>query len=997
MAISRYLSSLLAPMGRSVLRAVRPETVSALAVTALVGFVGSSTVVGVDALAQEPPQNFQASPIVKENAFANPGYVQLTWETPLGVSDDLKFYEFVRINLRTREVAAWVVEVNPLGPPTSFCDQVNLDPTLATEPYRTYQFGRYLPPPPPKPDPVYPWPYLGLLGPNWLLSADGDPDLTRPPVELADLLPPGPVFGPPSGPSGAPWTPTLQATAYRYYMRAIYDTNETAPAPRFEGSSWVTSDGWRQVVVDVITPNGPQQTPLNEVTMTDFYVSDVRRPFVPPNPAFEQYSDINVPFGDEDGCPIVGVRLQWKAGPTTSAPSEDVCSEDTEEPWPILGDPGQSPTAPVVDATLEGDNVPPGINTAGLPGGSVALAVEQGSNELSLLTRGAFLRNGDMLDIGDGSALDVALGEVGNNGIYYVSVLENDFFGALGAASKIALSVNQADAENFNRANFLTANADAAGQGILPFLGNAEASADDLITLPPGMYLDQGDEIEVIDSSNPALVRNWFVIRQDGPPATRTTLNPDQIRLASSEADAQALTAQPVAAGTTLTIRTRGAGLPVRYRIERGYVAANATAVDLPPDNVFLIYESPEIANPDWIGLGTFQAIPDPTDWTVSRDVVFDDTFQLPNQNPPVCQFAYWYGVTQFVTLDAEGLYEVASRRATELVDPNTGTPILPIGAYACNNVDLDATGVVGLAADPAECSGATFCIPAGTSTVLGDRIRLTWDVAAQTFYSQFRVYRGVCPEDDPALYELQGPFIVVPGTTNAFSDFATAPNTKYWYRVEGFQPLSGWTQITPPEIGFRLPPPSVTSATDGTLVNRVNGTVTKPTDWDPDSMRLWRRVTSVTPVVWQDLGPITGNAFADTTVQAGFVYAYAASATSAELDAESIRGVVNQGYPAVGPPTGVTATTNLPQYVRLSWVSPVASGAPVSYQVFRRKGTSGRFIQIGTTTSLAYFDVTAVPNTNYQYQVRVRLSNGAVSANSSTVTGRRIVVPSAP
>jgi hypothetical protein len=487
------------------------------------------------------------------------------------------------------------------------------------------------------------------------------------------------------------------------------------------------------------------------------------------------------------------------------------------------------------------------------------------------------------------------------------------------------------------------------------------------------------------------------VIRQNGPVAARTTLPVDQIRLATTAANAQALTAQAIANGTTLTIRTQGAGLPVRYRIERGYVAANATAVDLPPDNIFLIYESPEIANPDWIGLGTFQAIPDPTDWTVSRDVVFDDTFQLPNQNPPVCQFAYWYGVTQFVTLDAEGLYEVASDTATVLVDPNTGTPILPIGAYACNNVDLDATGVVGPAADPAECSGATFCIPAGTSTVLGDRIRLTWDVAAQTFYSQFRIYRGVCPEDDPALYDIQGPFVVVPGTTNAFSDFATAPNTKYWYRVEGFQPLSGWTQITPPEIGFRLPPPSVTSATDGTLVNRIDGTVTKPTDWDPASMRLWRRVTSVTPVVWQDLGPITGNTFSDTTAQAGFVYAYAASATSAELDAESIRGVVNQGYPAVGPPTGVTATTNLPQYVRLNWVSPVASGAPVSYQVFRRKGNSGRFIQIGTTTSLAYFDVTAVPNTNYQYQVRVRLSNGVVSANSSTVTGRRIVVPSAP
>ena len=981
-------------MGRSVLRAVRPENMSALAVTALVGFVGSSCMVGADALAQEAPTEFNATPINKTNAGANPGYVELTWVTPPGVSDDLKYYEFVRISLRTGDVAAWMVPFNPTSPPTSFCDQVNRNPTLATTPYRTFEFGAYQPPAPPPPDPAYPWPYLQGLGPNWGVTPDGDPDLTTPPVALADLLPPG--AGPPTGPSGSPWTPTLQATAYRYYMRAVYDTNETAPAPRFEGSAWVTSDGWRQVVVDVITPFGPQQTPLNQVTMTDFYVTDVRRPFVqpvPPVPAFEQYSDVNIPFGDAGGCPIVGVRLQWKAGPTTSAPSADACGA---APWPIFGTPGNSTGNPTGVQTLNGDNVTPGINTPGLPGGSVILVAEDESSELSVFTRGAFLRNGDALDVGSGSPLDAALGGAGN-GVYFVSVIENDFFGALGAASKIALSLSQTDAENFNRANFLVANANSVGEGLLPFLGEAVAGATNIITLPPGMYLDQGDEIEVIDSSNPALVRNWFVIRQNAPVAARTTLPGNQIRLATTAANAQALTAQTVANGTTLTIRTQGSGLPVRYRIERGYVAANATAVDLPPDNIFLIYESPEIANPDWIGLGTFQAIPDPTDWTVSRDVVFDDTFQLPNQNPPVCQFAYWYGVTQFVTLDAEGLYEVASDTATVLVDPNTGTPILPIGAYACNNVDLDATGVVGPAADPAECSGATFCIPAGTSTVLGDRIRLTWDVAAQTFYSQFRIYRGVCPEDDPALYDIQGPFVVVPGTTNAFSDFATAPNTKYWYRVEGFQPLSGWTQITPPEIGFRLPPPSVTSATDGTLVNRVNGTVTKPTDWDPISMRLWRRVTSVTPVVWQDLGPITGNTFSDTTAQAGFVYAYAASATSAELDAESIRGVVNQGYPAVGPPTGVTATTNLPQYVRLNWVSPVASGAPVSYQVFRRKGNSGRFIQIGTTTSLAYFDVTAVPNTNYQYQVRVRLSNGVVSANSSTVTGRRIVVPSAP
>ena len=128
-------------MGRSVLRAVRPENMSALAVTALVGFVGSSCMVGADALAQEAPTQFNATPINKTNAGANPGYVELTWVTPPGVSDDLKYYEFVRISLRTGDVAAWMVPFNPTSPPTSFCDQVNRNPTLATTPYRTFVFG----------------------------------------------------------------------------------------------------------------------------------------------------------------------------------------------------------------------------------------------------------------------------------------------------------------------------------------------------------------------------------------------------------------------------------------------------------------------------------------------------------------------------------------------------------------------------------------------------------------------------------------------------------------------------------------------------------------------------------------------------------------------------------------------------------------------------------------------------------------------------------------
>ncbi|MEY3143621.1 MAG: hypothetical protein RLY21_2114 [Planctomycetota bacterium] len=270
------------------------------------------------------------------------------------------------------------------------------------------------------------------------------------------------------------------------------------------------------------------------------------------------------------------------------------------------------------------------------------------------------------------------------------------------------------------------------------------------------------------------------------------------------------------------------------------------------------------------------------------------------------------------------------------------------------------------------------------TTPPLTDRIRLTWSLPGTV--NSVYVYRSTAG----------GPFIEVSrlsGSATRWNDLQALPDVSYTYKVRSFSNLQGLSAPSDIDLGFVLPPPAMTAASDGTA-SSVSLTWTKPSTWNPSAYTVWRKRSGrdpwpATPLA-SDL-PSTTLSFVDTTAVAGEVYVYAVAGKSSQFNSYSDRGSPNTGYPTVLPPTGVTASDGtIAGHVQVSW-TPTGATSNVTWQVWRRpQGSTAAFTLIRTVSQALHLDTTAVPGTVYEYQVRTRASNGATSAPSATETGFR-------
>jgi fibronectin type 3 domain-containing protein len=264
------------------------------------------------------------------------------------------------------------------------------------------------------------------------------------------------------------------------------------------------------------------------------------------------------------------------------------------------------------------------------------------------------------------------------------------------------------------------------------------------------------------------------------------------------------------------------------------------------------------------------------------------------------------------------------------------------------------------------------------------NRIRVSWTLPGSV--NRVYVYRSV----------EGGPFEEVAalnGSVTSWSDTLTLPDVGYTYKARSFQNLLGLSAFSNEDLGFRLDPPAVTSASDGTG-SSVLVRWTAPTSWRPTTYSVWRKRSGrdpwpANPIASDLAGDVTS--FTDTTGVSGDVYVYAVTGRSGNFSASSDRGRTDNGYPTVLPPTGVTASDGaFPGFVYITWTSAGAT-TNVSWQVFRRvAGSNSAFTLIRTTTQPNHYDSTAVVGTTYEYHIRMRASNGVVSAPSQSDTGRR-------
>lgn len=205
--------------------------------------------------------------------------------------------------------------------------------------------------------------------------------------------------------------------------------------------------------------------------------------------------------------------------------------------------------------------------------------------------------------------------------------------------------------------------------------------------------------------------------------------------------------------------------------------------------------------------------------------------------------------------------------------------------------------------------------------------------------------------------------------------------NTTYHYRVRsadaaGNSATSGDFTFTTPGVPDTEAPTAVTGLQAATpSPARVDLTWSAATDNVAIDHYMVKRggVTIAAPA---------GISFSDTAVLPNTTYTYTVAAvdTAGNTSADNPSVVMTTPADTTAPsaPSSLTATAVSPTQVNLAWTAATDDTGVAGYTVVRDGVT------IGTTTTLAYSDITAVANTTYSYTVTSQDAYGNTSAPST-------------
>ena len=193
---------------------------------------------------------------------------------------------------------------------------------------------------------------------------------------------------------------------------------------------------------------------------------------------------------------------------------------------------------------------------------------------------------------------------------------------------------------------------------------------------------------------------------------------------------------------------------------------------------------------------------------------------------------------------------------------------------------------------------------------------------------------------------------------------------------LAGIAPLAEGPGPTAP------PAPAWVSASDGTFADYVY------VSWPASAGATWYKVgrsyqPTETPV---DIAIVTsGTSYSDVWDRCTILYYWVKACEGATCSAWS---AYDTGWRAVRPPTGVSATDNLTDKVRVTWN---ASSAATYYEVYR--GTPAWHAWWSSLTIRTYDDFAASPGVEYLYGVKACCGLGCSSVGY-TDTGVRAMTP---
>ena len=339
-----------------------------------------------------------------------------------------------------------------------------------------------------------------------------------------------------------------------------------------------------------------------------------------------------------------------------------------------------------------------------------------------------------------------------------------------------------------------------------------------------------------------------------------------------------------------------------------------------------------------------------------------------------------WNAAT--VPVEGSVTYEVFRSETSELSSAAGIAGMLPATRYTDKTAEPGTTywywvRVEGVIGEEAVLGASDFSAPdsgfravavpgAPTSVSAADglsatEIVVTWDETASA--SSYSVWRATF-DTSAAAAELASGL-----TVTSYSDDTAEAGVTYYYWVKATN-AGGTSDFSASDSGFlaQITGPATVSASDGEFADCIR--VSWEASENATTYELWRSAsrsyTSATLVATQsattydDLEPAPGAAYWY------WVRAVTPAGTSAYSASDS-------GYRALAAPAGVSATEGSSDGVTVSWSA--VSGA-TAYEVGRGAEDAAEPAEtLGSTASLFYLDVTAVPGETYTYFVCAKTS----------------------
>jgi len=328
-------------------------------------------------------------------------------------------------------------------------------------------------------------------------------------------------------------------------------------------------------------------------------------------------------------------------------------------------------------------------------------------------------------------------------------------------------------------------------------------------------------------------------------------------------------------------------------------------------------------------------------------------------------------------------------QRATSAVSSFSDTGLAATTSYtyavkafdASGNVSSLSTAVTATTLAPADTQSPS--VPAGlTATPVSiSQVNLSWQPSTDDIGTAgYQVFRNSVQ-------------IATTSAAPSLSDTGLSPASSYTYAVKAFDAagnLSGLstaataTTLTPPDTTPPTVPAGFTAVAIAPDVIKLSWT-SSTDDVGVVAYRIYRNGTAV--------GSTASSMYSDLNLAAATTYFYMVAAydaagniaTSATVTATTL-ALPDLTPPS--PPANLTAVSQSPSTITLSWSASTDNVGVSGYRVYRR-GT-----QVGTTAGTSFIDSGLNPSTAYNYQVFAYDAVNHVSDPSASVVAKTAALP---